>query len=111
MIYMMSKFQYGAFENYRDDYLGVITFRTQNGQNFEITPAMDLYPTILLGQGGSATCGRINDGESAVIQNVGGSDTNVYLMAADYLKDIGDLSNITVNPGANITLGINAKRI
>lgn len=111
LIYMMSKFQYGAFNNYTERYLGVLTFRTQTGQTFELTPSMDIYPTILLGQGGSESCGRIKDGETGVIRNVGGNNTNIYLMAADYLKDIGDLSNITVEPGANVTLSIDAKRI
>jgi hypothetical protein len=110
LIYMMSKFQYSAFKSYEQKYLGQITFRVQSAQSFDIVPAIDMYPAMLSGVnlvGGP----RTKAGESVKIQNVGGTNTNIYFTASDYLKDIGDLSSIQVDATQDAVLGIESERL
>lgn len=111
MIYMASKFRFGAFAEYTNASLGRITFRTQQTISLTLTPAMDLYPCVLSGQGGGVYAPRTFKGESVTLAGVGGTNTNVYIMAADYLEDIGDLCQLPVDASTNATLGISSKRL
>ena len=112
LIYMMSKWGYGPFAQYTDTCLGRINFRTQLAQSFKLTPFMDLYPTILSGQGGThASAERIPAGEETTISGAGGTNTNVYIMASDELEDIGDLSALTVDAASNATISVASKRL
>ena len=110
MIYAMSKFGYGPFVQYNDATLGQVSVRTQLAQNFTITPAMDMYPAILVGQSGViAADERVKAGEPVTLVGAGGENTNVYIKAADYLTDLGDLSTLTVESGNGIA--ISSKRL
>ena len=111
MIYMASKFRFGPFEDYRQTSLGRITFRTQLAVDLTVTPAIDLYPCVLSGQGGGAYAPRTRKGESVILRNVGGSNTNVYIMAADYLEDIGDLCKLSIDASTDATLGVASQRL
>lgn len=111
VIYMASKFRFGAFAEYTNASLGRITFRTQQTISLTLTPAMDLYPCVLSGQGGGVYAPRTFKGESVTLAGVGGTNTNVYIMAADYLEDIGDLCQLPVDASTNATLGISSKRL
>lgn len=112
LIYMMSKWGYGPFAQYTDSCLGRINFRTQLAQSFTLTPFMDLYPCILGGQGASYSSNkRILSGEEVTISGVGGTNTNVYIMAADELESIGDLSMLTVDAASNAGIAIASKRL
>lgn len=112
LIYMMSKWGYGPFSQYTDASLGRITFRTQLAQSFSLTPAMDLYPCILSGQGSaSASDKRINAGEEIKLTGVGGTNTNVYIMASDELESIGDLCTLTVDAASNAGISVASKRL
>lgn len=111
MIYCMSMFQYGTFKTYTDTSLGRITYRPQYAQSFTLTPAIDLYPTILPGQGTGVTSPhRIKAGESFTLPAIGGGNTNVYIMASDYIRDIGDLRTLAVD-SANGTMSVGGKRL
>ena len=103
LVYMMSKFSYGPFANYDDTCLGRITFRTQEQQSFNLTPAIDLYPTMISGDNAVYQGERKKSGESATIRDIGGGNTSIYFMASDYLKDLGDWSNISVD-GADLAI-------
>lgn len=112
LIYMMSKWGYGPFAQYTDSCLGRINFRTQLAQSFKLTPFMDLYPCILSGQGAThASANRVLSGEEVTISGAGGTNTNVYFMAADELESIGDLSTLTVDAASNAGIAIASKRL
>ena len=111
LIYVSSKFGYGPFAQYNDSDLGVISFRTQLAQDFTLTPAIDLYPTIHSGQSAVLTSSnRVKAGESVTLRGAGGSNTNVYIKGADLLSDIGDLSTLAVD-AANASIAIASKRL
>lgn len=112
LIYMMSKWGYGPFAQYTDSCLGRINFRTQLAQSFKLTPFMNLYPCILSGQGAThASHDRVLSGEEVTISGAGGTNTNVYIMAADELESIGDLSTLTVDAASNAGIAIASKRL
>lgn len=111
LIYVSSKFGYGPFAQYNDSDLGVISFRTQLAQDFTLTPAIDLYPTIHSGQSAVlASTERVKAGESVTLRGAGGSNTNVYIKGADLLSDIGDLSTLAVD-AANASIAVASKRL
>lgn len=111
LIYVSSKFGYGPFAQYNDSDLGVISFRTQLAQDFTLTPAIDLYPTIHSGQSAVlASTERVKAGESVTLRGAGGSNTNVYIKGADFLSDIGDLSTLAVD-AANASIAVASKRL
>lgn len=112
LIYMMSKWGFGPFTQYTDSCLGRINFRTQLAQSFKLTPFMDMYPCILSGQGAvHASPNRVLSGEEVTIAGAGGTNTNVYIMAADELESIGDLSTLTVDAAGNAGITIASKRL
>lgn len=114
LIYCMSLYGYGCFspDGYNDTSLGRVTFRTQLAQPLTLTPAMDLYPTALSGQSASHTSAkRVRQGESVTLSGVGGTNTNVYIMASDMLEDLGDLSTLSVDSSSNATLAIASKNL
>ena len=112
LIYVMSKYAYGPFANYDDKCLGQITWRTQASQSLTLTPAFPLYPAALSGQTGKRNADRRYEaGESITFDGLGGSNTNVYIAAADCLEDVGDLSNIIVDSETDATLQVSAKRL
>lgn len=111
LIYCMSYFGAGPFERYEDTSLGRINFRTQTEQSFDLTPAIDLYPAVASGTVQFNSPTKVKEGETINMSGLGGTNTNVYIMAADYLSDIGDLSKLAVDASTNATLGISSKRL
>lgn len=111
MIYCMSMFRFGTFATYTDTSLGRITYRPQYAQSFTLTPAIDLYPTILPGQGtGVRSSERIKAGKSITLPAIGGGNTNVYIPASDYIRDIGDLRTLAVDSAAG-AMSVAGKRL
>ena len=113
MVYVMSKYQYGPFgaNGYNDTSLGRINYRTQIAQNRTLTPAIPLYPAIANGVNTLNATQRIMDSEQVTISGAGGSNTNVYIMAAHYLSDIGDLSNLQVDSNQEAVISVASKRL
>lgn len=112
IIYLMSKFGFGGFSSYNDTALGVISVRTQDAQSFTLTPAIDMYPAVLGGQAQIASADhRIKAGEAVTLPAVGGGNTNVYIVGADWLSDIGDLKDLKIDPSSVVTLSIASKRL
>lgn len=113
MVYTMSKYQYGPFgaNGYNDTSLGRINYRTQIAQNRTLTPAIPLYPAIANGVNTLNATERVMDGEEVTISGAGGSNTNVYIMAAHYLSDIGDLSNLQVDSNQEAVISVASKRL
>lgn len=111
LVYCMSKFRYGPFANYGDTSLGQILFRTQNPQRFNLTPAMDLYPCVMSGQGRNFYFNRTSDGLVGSMDGIGGGNTVVYIVAADYLRSIGDLAAFDIDSSTTTNLQIASKRL
>ena len=113
MVYTMSKYQYGPFgaNGYNDTSLGRINYRTQIAQNRTLTPAIPLYPAIANGVNTLNATNRVMDGDEVTISGAGGSNTNVYIMAAHYLSDIGDLSNLQVDSNQEAVISVASKRL
>lgn len=111
-VYLMSKFGFGGFASYEDNSLGIISIRTQDPVGFTLTPAIDMYPTILGGQAQvSKSEKRVEAGQSVTLPAVGGGNTNVYIVAADYLVDIGDLKDLPIDPSSVVALNVSSKRL
>ena len=112
LVYLMSKFGFGGYGSYEDKELGVISFRTQTAQSFTLTPAIDSYPTILGGASQiSSSADRVKAGTAVTLPAVGGNNTNTYIAGADWLRDIGDLKDLKVDPSMVLALNVSSKRL
>lgn len=112
MLYLMAKYGFGSYSNYEDSSLGIISVRTQVAQGFTLTPAIDSFPTILGGQAQiSKADHRIKAGESIKLAAVGGGNTNTYIVGADWLSDIGDLKDLSIDPSSVVVLSVASKRL
>lgn len=87
--YICSKYSYGEYSSAGTD---VISFRGSGTMNFELTPALKLYPTIE--NGTSIVRGaRTEAGEACPISfAIEGGDQPVTIEGASFLMSIGDLS-------------------
>ena len=115
MIFMASYYNWGPFatDNGDDTSTGQISFRAAGGKTYSITPAMDINPTILIGQSDIATAGkRVKAGETVevVVPDMGNNDTHVYIQGTDYIADLGDLSDLQVSAD-NPVLTVSSKRM
>lgn len=112
IIYCMSRFNYGPFVEYSDSSLGIVSFRTQNQLNLEITPAIDMYPAVISGAGTVISSpDRVIAGQPVQLNGVGGTNTNVYIQAANWLQDLGDLRRLQVDSESATPLNIGLKRL
>lgn len=113
-IFMASLYGFGAFGvgNDSDTSLGQISFRPAQGDNtFGLTPAINMNPTILVGDSDKKSAdGRLLAGETAEITVSTDGDTSIYIQGADYLSDIGDFSKINLY-AENPALTIQSKRL
>lgn len=113
-IFMASLYGFGAFGvgNDSDTSLGQITFRPAQGDNtFELTPAINMNPTILVGDSDAKSPQkRLLAGEKAKITISTDGDTSIYVQGTDYLTDIGDFSKINLY-AENPALTVQSKRL
>ena len=113
-LFMASMFGFGAFAvgNDSDTTLGQISFRPSQGDNtFRLTPAVNMNPTILIGDSDSKSAGeRLMAGEDVELTVSTDGDTTIYIQGADYLSDIGDFSKIRLY-AENPALTVQSKRL
>lgn len=113
-IFMASLYGFGAFGvgNDSDTSLGQISFRPAQGDNtFHLTPAINMNPTILVGDSDRKTAGgRLLAGDTAEITISTDGDTSIYIQGADYLSDIGDFSKVNLY-AENPSLTVQSKRL
>ena len=113
-LFMASLYGFGAFAvgNDSDTTLGQISFRPAQGDNtFHLTPAINMNPTILVGDSDSKSAGeRLNAGETADITISTDGDTSIYIQGTDYLSDIGDFSKVNLY-AENPALTVSGKRL
>jgi hypothetical protein len=107
LLFCASYFNYGAFTatGYDDATLGRMTYRGAGAHNYEITPAIDFNPTVLVGSSGTYSYrGRAKAGEKVTVSipSTSGDNTNVYVMGLDWLSDVGDLSTLTMAGDASL---------
>lgn len=114
LLFMASLYGFGAFAvgNDSDTSLGQISFRPAQGDNtFHLTPAINMNPTILVGDSDKKSAeGRLLSGETADITVSTDGDTSIYIQGADYLSDIGDFSKINLY-AENPQLTVQSKRL
>jgi hypothetical protein len=109
LLFCASYFNYGAFTatGYNDATLGRMTYRGAGAHNYEITPAIDFNPTVLVGSSGTYSYrGRANAGEKVTVSipSTSGDNTNIYVMGLDWLSDVGDLSTLTMSGDASLSI-------
>ena len=113
-LFMASLFGFGAFAvgNDSDTTLGQISFRPAQGDNtFRLTPAVNMNPTILVGDSDAKSAGkRLLAGETAEIVISTDGDTSIYIQGADQLSDIGDFSKVNLY-AENPALTVQSKRL
>lgn len=115
MVFMASYYNWGPFatDNGDDASTGQVSFRAAGGKTYTITPALDLNPTILIGQSDLATYGdRALAGSpiEVTVPDMGNNDTHVYIQGTDYISSLGDLSDLQVSAD-NPVLTIASKRL
>lgn len=111
-IYMMSYFKTGPFGTYSDTSLGQIAFRPLNLPSVTVTPELDMYPALAVGQGITSTA-RKAGGETHTFIGPFGTDgqTYVYIQSANLLNDVGDLKDLTLATGYVNTLTVEGKKL
>ena len=115
MLFCASYYNYGAFtaSGYADVSTGQLTYGGASAHTYNITPVIDMNPTIIRGSTETITYGdRVKAGETVelTVSNSTGSDTRIYVQGLDWIKDLGDLSNLIVTAD-NPELGISSKRL
>lgn len=114
MLFIASYFNWGIFASgSTDSSEGQLSYRTASGKTFTITPAIDLNPTILVGDSEVTSAGgRIKAGEKAtvIVGETGNNDTHVYVQGLDWISDLGDLSDLSLTSD-NASLTISSKRL
>lgn len=110
MIYIASYCHYGPFatSGNTDSSYGLVSFRTQSPQQLTLVPAIPMYPAVLEGQTASKHGGRTMAGEGCLMPSAGGTNTNIYICGADWLEDLGDLSQVVIDGD---DLSITGKRL
>lgn len=115
MLFLSSYYNYGAFaaSGYNDTSTGSMVYGGAAAHTYHITPAIDMNPTIIRGSTEIITNGervKANETVPLTVSNTTGADTRIYVQGLDWIKDIGDLSQLTVSAG-NPTLNISSKRL
>lgn len=109
LVYIMSMASYGDFAHEASS--GTITFRLNGNATFDLTPAINMYPTVT---GGQTTIRGARTAANTVCQlQLSGTDLDSMVNGADYLLDIGEWynkpirNNLTVNARMlkNLVLG------
>lgn len=113
IIYVFSLYQIGAFTGSDGDGCGTLEFTPAEAFDFELTPAIELYPSGNLGGGTNVKGGRTEAGKTCTIAATSTGDTTFYIKALDWLTSLGDLSGLklTSRSSAAATLAVSAKRL
>lgn len=115
MLFIASYYNFGPFvaSGYKDDYTGQMAYGGAGAITYNITPAIDFNPTIIRGSTETITYGdrvMANTTVPLTVSSTTGADTRIYIQGLDWIKDLGDLSSLTVSAD-NPTLNISSKRL
>lgn len=114
-VYCMSLFGAGAFGTYEHEYLGRITFRpvvTERFNSLTITPAISMYPCLIIGDNDVRPTGRTMEGDSYEFTSLSGDGNTTYsLQAVNYITSFGDLKNLTLGQQEGGIINISGKKL
>lgn len=111
-IYCMSLFGVGPFGDYAINKLGRIQFRPNDLGSMYLTPAMAMYPCIIIGDNDIRKGERTGPGYECEFNSLsGGGQTTYTIQAADYLTDLGDLKDLQINNIDGGTFSASGKRL
>lgn len=115
MLFLASYYNYGPFvaSGYADASTGQMVYGGAEAHTYEFTPSIDFNPTIIRGSTETITYGdrvKANTVARLTVSSSSGADTRVYVQGLDWIKDIGDLSSLTVSAD-NPTLNVASQRL
>lgn len=117
MLFTAMYYNYGPFsavnKSFSDTTTGQIAYGGAGAHTFAIVMACDGNPTILRGQSELVTKGeRVYAGETVelTVPDSSGADTRIYVQGVDWMKSVGDLSNLEVSAD-NPILSLSSKRM
>lgn len=115
MLFCASYYNYGAFtaSGYKDATTGQIVYGGASAHTYDITPAIDINPTIIKGSTETITYGdrvKANTTVPLTVSDTSGADTRIYVQGLDWIKDLGDLSSLIVSAD-NPSLSVASKRL
>lgn len=101
VIFFSSLVGFGDFSDYEQGFSGRLAYRAGGSHTFKLIPAIDFSPLCILGGNSDFVSDytRKNAGEEVELSYPQLQDTEVYLMGAHYIRDLGDLC--TLKTGAN----------
>ena len=116
IVYVFSLYEIAAFTGSSDDGMGKLEFTPAKTFNFQITPAIDMYPSGNIGGGQNVKGERTKAGDVCLISASSDGQTTYYLKAVNWYTSIGDLCKLTLtNRGGDATVGasfaISGKRL
>ena len=109
MLFLASYYNYGEFtaSGYNDQTSGTLAYSGASAFTYNITPAIDFNPTIIRGSTETITYGgriKANTSANLTVSNTSGADTRVYVKGLDWIKDLGDLSSLTVSASKELSV-------
>lgn len=115
MLFLASYYNYGPFvaSGYKDASTGQMVYGGAEAHTYEFIPSIDFNPTIIRGSTETITYGdrvKANTVARLTVSSSSGADTRVYVQGLDWIKDIGDLSTLTVSAD-NPTLNVASQRL
>ena len=101
IIFFSSLVGFGDFSDYEQGFTGRLAYRAGGSHTFKLVPAIDFSPLCVLGGNSDFVSDytRRIAGEMVELSYPQLQDTEVYLMGAHYIRDLGDLC--TLKTGAN----------
>lgn len=101
VIFFSSLVGFGDFSDYEQGFTGRLAYRAGGSHTFKLVPAIDFSPLCVLGGNSDFVSDytRRTAGEIVELSYPQLQDTEVYLMGAHYIRELGDLC--TLKTGAN----------
>ena len=102
--FIFSRFRLAGFTGDTGEY-GNFAFTPIDDFDFHVVPAIDLYPSLTLGQSSASDVQgvRTEAGEVCTITAPRSGETNVYLHGTDWLSYYGDMCELVLTPRGGTT--------
>jgi len=109
VVYIFSKYRLGAFTGTDTSYDG-LSITLASSYQFDITPAIDLYPVGSTGSTDSQGVRTRAGQTSQLAVSAGSGTTNNYIHGLDWIADLGDLSDMVLTDrGADTNIAFSVK--
>lgn len=104
--FIFSRYLIGGFTGSNSDY-GIISFTPISNYVFNVKPAIDLCPVFNVGGGLNIQGARTAAGAVCQMSIPGTGETNVYILGAHWLSELGDLKGLQLNTrGGDATVAV-----